>query len=163
MRETREQCLTITQRLLCQLRFFGELHFTSNSNMNKYINATDSCQKLSHQMIHPLPDDFLSSIVSGEKKLQCCVVSLWTSPSTEDRTSAGAAVKHRTPPAPRVSEGSRARWRGHLCSTPESLEGILIHPDPISLGTGHTPMASFTPFLPKLLVSSSSGCHPKMP
>lgn len=106
MRETREQCLTITQRLLCQLRFFGELHFSSNSNMNKYINATDSCQKLSHQTIHTPPDDFLSSIVSGEKKLQCCGVSLWTILSIEDRTYAGAAEKHRMIPAPKFSGDS---------------------------------------------------------
>lgn len=163
MRETREQCLTITQRLLCQLRFFGELHFSSNSNMNKYINATDSCQKLSHQMIHAPPDDFLSSIVSGEKKLQCCGVSLWTILSIEDRTYAGAAEKRRMIPAPRISGDSCTRRRGHLCSIPESLEGILIHPGPICLGTGHTPMAYFTSFLPKLPISSSSGCHPQMP
>lgn len=60
----------------------------------------------------------------------CNAFSLWTIPSTEDRTNAGPALKHKTAPAPRVSESSRARWRRHLCSTSESLEGILIHPVP---------------------------------
>lgn len=40
MRETREQCAAITQSLLCQLRFFGELNVNSNTNASTSSSST---------------------------------------------------------------------------------------------------------------------------
>lgn len=127
MRETREQCLTITQRLLCQLRYFGELHFSSNSNTNKYFNVRDYCWKLSHQIIHPFPDAFLSNIQPSLLQLQCCDVSLWIIPLTEGRSNAAAAVKHRMSPAPRISGGA-GPGRAGIAAAPGTLQETLINP-----------------------------------
>lgn len=132
--ETRSNASQREQRLLCQLRYFGELHFSSNNNTNKYINITDYHQKLFHQIIHPLPDAFLSNIQSSPLQPQCCDVSLWIIPLTEGRSNAAAAAKHRTAPAPRVSRGSRARWSRHLCSPRDPTElgshiyGLVLPP-----------------------------------
>lgn len=159
MRETREQCLTITQGLLCQLRYFGELHFSSNSNMNKYINITDYRQKLSHQIIHPLPHAFLSNIQSSPLQMQCCDVSLWIMPLSEGRSDTAAAAKHRT--APRLSGGGAGPAGAGIPAAPETIQGTMINP---CTRPGHRVRVTCLrllppPLLPKLLISSNSGCH----
>lgn len=66
-------------------------------------------------------------------------------------------------PSPEGLWGQQGQVEGASLQHPRVPGGTLINPGPICPGTDHTPVASYFPLLPKLLVSSSSGCHPQMP
>lgn len=105
MRETREQCAAITQSLLCQLRFFGELNVNSSTNASTSRSSTQqllpSCYAETPLLCrNPHPPDLLTySWLSHweKKKIGHSQLSLGS------LTSPGAKTfshRHKTAPFP---------------------------------------------------------------
>lgn len=105
MRETREQCAAITQSLLCQLRFFGELNVNSSTNASTSSSSTQqllpSCYAETPLLCrNPHPPDLLTySWLSHWEKKKIGHSQL----SLESLTSPGAKTfshRHKTAPFP---------------------------------------------------------------